>query len=60
MTKKQISVVDHHGNKKTEEKQKEETIEDGFGNFWSKKCAMCGKMTMEVVRPGKVQCIVCG
>lgn len=36
------------------------TIEDGFGSCWSRKCAMCGRMSMEVVRPGKVQCNFCG
>lgn len=35
-------------------------IEDGFGSSWSKKCGICGKDTMEVVRPGKVQCSNCG
>lgn len=35
-------------------------ISDGMGNEWSKTCAMCGKDTMEVVRPGKVQCSKCG
>ena len=35
-------------------------ISDGFGNEWSKKCSECGKMSMVVVRPGKVQCNNCG
>jgi hypothetical protein len=35
-------------------------IEDGFGSAWSAYCAMCGKKTMEIVRPGKVQCSNCG
>ncbi len=35
-------------------------IEDGFGSSWSAYCAMCGKKTMQVVRPGKVQCADCG
>ena len=36
------------------------TISDGFGATWSKKCPMCGKDTMEIVRPGWVQCGNCG
>ena len=36
------------------------TISDGFGSTWSKTCPMCGKETMEIVRPGKVQCANCG
>lgn len=31
-------------------------IEDGFGSAWSKSCPVCKKPTMEVVRPGKIQC----
>ena len=34
-------------------------ITDGFGSTWSKKCPSCGKNTMQVVRPGKVQCKKC-
>jgi len=37
-----------------------ETIEDGFGSVWSRKCPECRRMSMEVVRPGKVQCVYCG
>jgi hypothetical protein len=40
--------------------QKEPTIEDGFGSVWSQKCPECGHLSMEVVRPGKVQCGNCG
>ena len=35
-------------------------ITDGEGNFWSRRCPSCGKDTMSVVRPGKVQCSECG
>ena len=42
------------------ERLRDQTISDGFGSTWSKKCPMCGKDTMEVVRPGKVQCANCG
>ena len=35
-------------------------IDDGFGNMWSKTCPECGKESMEIVRPGKVQCAYCG
>lgn len=38
----------------------EETISDGFGNVNSAYCAMCGKKSMQVVRPGKFQCVHCG
>lgn len=35
-------------------------IYDGFGSAWSSTCPECGQKTMEVVRPGKVQCGNCG
>jgi len=34
-------------------------ITDGY-QTWPKRCAMCGQDTMQVVRPGKVQCSECG
>ena len=37
-----------------------EVIEDGFGSSWSAYCAQCGEKTMQIVRPGKVQCAKCG
>lgn len=36
-----------------------DTIEDGFGSEWSAWCPKCGEKSMEVVRPGKVQCGNC-
>ena len=36
-----------------------ETITDDY-QTWSKTCPMCGQDTMQVVRPGKVQCSNCG
>ena len=36
------------------------TISDGFGSSWSRQCPTCHQDTMEVVRPGKVQCSNCG
>jgi len=42
-----------------EERIDDDTIEDGFGNVWSIICPICHKRTMEVVRPGKVQCTNC-
>ena len=36
-----------------------ETISDGFGSVWAKKCPHCGKNKMVVVRPGKAQCDNC-
>jgi len=35
-------------------------ITDGYGGRWSITCPECGKDTMHVVRPGKVQCGECG
>ena len=35
------------------------TISDGYVK-WSIWCPVCGCKTMQVVRPGKVQCINCG
>ena len=36
-----------------------ETIEDGFGNKWCKKCPLCRNDSMEIVRPGVARCSVC-
>ena len=38
----------------------EPLITDNCGNFWSKKCPVCGQESMEIVRPGQVQCSNCG
>lgn len=35
-------------------------LKDGFGNQWSPRCPECGDKTVEIVRPGKVQCKECG
>lgn len=32
------------------------TLEDGYGNAWSKQCPVCDQLSMEIVRPGSVQC----
>ena len=40
--------------------QPHEYIWDGFGGVWGKQCAECNRYTMQVVRPGKVQCGNCG
>ena len=40
-------------------KLRETNITDGY-QWWSKECAKCHKPTMQVVRPGKVQCSECG
>lgn len=34
-------------------------ITDGYGNYWDAVCPHCGQRTMQVVRPGKVQCGNC-
>ena len=38
----------------------DEIIEDGFGSAWSKRCPECGRLSMQVVRPGSAQCSHCG
>jgi hypothetical protein len=38
----------------------EESIDDGCGNSWSIVCPTCGRRSMQVVRPGKAQCSLCG
>ncbi len=43
----------------SQEKYVNEYITDGFGNSWSKKCPICGKNSIVIVRPGKVQCNNC-
>jgi len=36
------------------------TISDGFGSQWSIDCPMCGRRSMQIVRPGSAQCEHCG
>lgn len=43
-----------------EQKEEIELISDSEGSQWPKICAMCHKPSMQVVRPGKVQCEHCG
>ena len=38
---------------------KVKTITDGFGNYWSIKCPLCGTNTMIIIRPGVARCSVC-
>lgn len=40
--------------------EEQDLIEDGHGSTWSAWCPECGRRTMHVVRPGKVQCSKCG
>ena len=35
------------------------TITDGFGNYWSIQCPLCGTNTMIVIRPGGARCSMC-
>ena len=35
-------------------------LKDGYGNAWKKTCPECKQDTMEIIRPGKVQCSECG
>ncbi len=37
-----------------------DSISDDCGNTWSATCLECGRKSMHVVRPGKVQCAYCG
>lgn len=37
-----------------------DVISDGFGGCWSAWCPECKKKSMQIVRPGKVQCDECG
>lgn len=46
--------------KGSDDLKSEETVTDGFGRTWSKKCPTCGKDEVFVVRPGKVKCGNCG
>jgi len=41
-------------------RQNGDVVEDGFGSAVSVFCPKCGGKTMQVVRPGKFQCGVCG
>lgn len=45
---------------KWKEPKDSSTIDDGFGHEWSAWCPKCGKKSMSIVRPGKVQCNNCG
>ena len=38
----------------------DDVLEDGYGSCWSAICPECGGRTMQIVRPGKVQCSKCG
>lgn len=31
-------------------------IDDGFGNVYSKRCPICNKLTMVIIRPGSAAC----
>lgn len=35
------------------------SISDGYGSNWSITCPMCKRDSMQVMRPGKVQCKYC-
>ena len=34
-------------------------VSDGFGSIWDLRCPNCGEDSIQVVRPGKVQCAIC-
>lgn len=40
--------------------ENDNTVSDGFGNAWMNFCHKCEQRSIEVVRPGKAQCINCG
>lgn len=46
--------------KKLQEAAVTDTVSDGLGSVWSAYCPECKRKSMEVVRPGKVQCSFCG
>lgn len=58
--KKSIEVVGNIFENKKEEKLEdtEDTVTDGY-QIWSRKCDTCGRNSIHVVRPGKVQCGWC-
>lgn len=35
-------------------------LSDGFGNWWENWCKRCEERSLQVIRPGKVQCCLCG
>ena len=35
---------------------KDPVLEDGHGSAWSKRCPVCEELSMQIVRPGSVQC----
>ena len=37
-----------------------EQVSDGHGSTWSTSCPVCHTKSIEIVRPGKVQCTNCG
>lgn len=49
-------IMQDEAQRKLEES--EEFISDGFGSHWPKECPCC-KESLEIVRPGKVQCPNC-
>jgi len=61
-SKRKITPEQQERMQEAKRKKKEKlsnTIKDGFGSEWSKRCPGCGKDTMQVVRPGKAQCTNC-
>ena len=53
-------IIDYLTDVDVETMSMPDTISDGFGSTWSSWCPECGKKTMQVVRPGSVQCGNCG
>ena len=45
---------------KSKRKNKPKMLDDGFGNIWVNWCDKCKSPSLEIVRPGKVQCYKCG
>ena len=43
-----------------EDEDEDETVADGFGSEWPKRCPECKCDSMVVTRPGKAQCMNCG
>jgi len=35
---------------------KDPIIEDGYGSAWSERCPLCKELSMQIMRPGEVEC----
>lgn len=35
------------------------TVKDGYGNIWDKKCSVCNENSVHVIKPGQAECLNC-